>query len=168
MNNIISNSVKVILLILLQVLVFNHINFLGYIDPYPYVMLILFLPIRYEQWQILILSFLIGLGIDLFQDTGGVHAGACLLMGYVRPFFLSTAFGISYDYKTLDILKAPFRENILYISLMVLVHHFMLFILVFFSFSHLLLILKNTVFSGIFTILVIGILVVLFYQNRRD
>ncbi|MCB0756525.1 MAG: rod shape-determining protein MreD, partial [Flavobacteriales bacterium] len=60
------------LLCLLQVLIFNHLNLGGYINPFPYIYLILILPISMGRIQLLLIGFLLGLTIDVFSDTGGL------------------------------------------------------------------------------------------------
>ncbi len=139
---------------------------MGYINPYLYIFFILFLPVGMEQWKVLILSFLLGLSLDVFGDSGGIHAAACLVIAYLRPFFLRTAFGLSYDNDNINFFKAPFKERFTYIGLMVLFHHIVLFSLVFFDFYHIILILKNAFFSGIFTSLLIFLTLLLLQRSK--
>lgn len=167
MNNstIISNIFRFILLVLLQVLVLNNINFLGYVNPYLYILFIIIFPLDGNKSLLIVLSFLLGLSIDLFGDSGGVHAAACLVIAYLRPWFLKFSFGVSYEYNMVKISKAPASERITYITLMVLVHHLVLFSLEIFSFSHILLLLKSTLFSGIFSIVLVFCTLLLFSRK---
>ena len=158
--------VRFVVLILLQVLLLNDINFLGYINPYLYILFIILLPAGINQTRLLFFSFLLGITVDMFEDSGGMHACACLLMAYVRPLILRFSFGLSYDYQTLKFSKTPFGSRLTYITLMVLVHHLTLFSLEIFNASHILSILKNTLFSGVFSILVIIITTTLFSKKR--
>ncbi len=68
------NIIKIIVLALLQVFVFNHINFLGSYQPYIYIVFVLFYPPYQNKYALLILSFMLGLMIDIFEYTGGIHA----------------------------------------------------------------------------------------------
>lgn len=165
-NSVFLNSIRFIGFIALQVFILNNINFLGYVNPYLYIFFILFLPVGMEQWKVLLLSFFLGLIVDVFSDSGGLHATACLAIGYMRPFFLRTAFGLSYDNDNINFFKAHFNERFTYIGLMVLFHHIVLFSLVFFDFYHLALVLKNAFFSGIFTILLILITLLLLQRSK--
>ncbi len=165
-NSTVSNIVGFISFVFLQVFILNHVDFLGYVNPYLYIIFILFLPIGMKQWKVLILSFLLGLVMDIFDDSGGIHTSACLVIAYFRPFFLQTSFGLSFDNRTINFYRSPFKERFLYILLMVLVHHLVLFSLVFFDFSHVFLILKNVIFSGIFTSLLIMITMVLLRRSK--
>ena len=78
-NNIIRYSVILTILILLQVLLFNNIQFSGYVNPYVYVMFILILPVEIPSWLLLLLSFMTGIVIDLFSGTPGMHSSATVL-----------------------------------------------------------------------------------------
>lgn len=164
-NNSVANIVRFVGLVLVQVILLNRINFLGYINPYLYILFIILLPINLSQWKTIFFGFLLGLSVDVFMDSGGVHAAACLVAAYARPLVLRFTYGISYDYQTIKFYKTPFQERLMYVSMIVLIHHLCLFLLVFFSFSHWLLILKNTLFSAIFTILLILIVTALFKRR---
>jgi len=167
MNNsvIISNSLRFIFLVLLQVLVLNHINFLGFINPYLYIFFILVFPLSGNKSLLIILSFLLGLSVDLFGDSGGVHAAASVFIAYVRPLVLKFSFGVSYEYNMIRINKAPLIERLIYISIMVFTHHLVLFSLEIFSLTHILLLFKSTLFSGIFSIVLIFCSLLLFSKN---
>lgn len=168
MNNLIlSNSVRFFLLLFLQVLILNNINFLGYINPYLYVLFLVLFPFNANRSLFLVLSFLLGLGIDVFEDSGGIHAAACLVAAFIRPYILRFSFGVSYDHQNIKFSSTPFGARFTYVGLLVLVHHFVLFLLEFFTFAHVFLILKKTVLSGIFTILLIFLSLTLFSRKSR-
>src|SRR5512135_3327450 len=84
-GQVIKNIFRFIVLVLVQVLLLNKINFLGYLSPYLYVLFILLLPFETPGWALLVLSFLTGLTIDLFSGTPGLHAAASTFTGAVRP-----------------------------------------------------------------------------------
>lgn len=168
MNNVvISNTLRFIFLILLQVLLLNNINFLGYVNPYLYVVFIILFPFNASQTLLLFLSFLLGLGVDLFEDSGGINAAACLVVAYIRPAILRFSFGVSYDYQTIKFSSTPLGSRISYIAILVFVHHLILFSLEIFSFAHLLLLLKKTLYSGIFTIILIFLSLALFSRKPK-
>jgi len=166
-NDFIRNSLRFILLVLTQVLIFNHINFLGFINPYPYVLFILLYPIGDNKAQLIILSFLLGITLDMFSNSGGMHAAASLVMAYSRPWVLRSVFGVAYEYNTIRIAKISFTERFFYITILVLVHHFILFLLETFNVSDILYILKKTLFSGIFTLILCLIFITLFSVKRK-
>jgi rod shape-determining protein MreD len=87
-NTIFINSLRFVLLVLLQVLLLNNINFLGYVNPYFYILFLVLYPFNTPQSLFMFLAFLLGLSIDAFEDSGGIHAAASLFIAYVRPVFL--------------------------------------------------------------------------------
>ncbi len=168
MNNVISvNIVRFIVLILVQVLVLNHINFLGYINPYLYILFILLYPINNNRLLFIFLCFLLGLTMDLFSDSGGVHAAACVLAAYARPIFLKTSFGMMYDHQTVKVANSELGQRLTYFALLTFVHHLVFFSLEIFNTSQILLILKKTLFSGLFTVILCLLITILFNKRTR-
>ncbi|MCX7546637.1 rod shape-determining protein MreD [Xanthomarina sp. F1114] len=166
MNSIVlTHSFRFIILALLQVLVLSHINFLGYINPYLYILFILLFPLKNNRIIFLFLSFLLGLTIDMFLDSGGVHAAASVTIAYIRPFILKFSFGAVYDHQTMKFSNVEFGSKLTYITILTVVHHFVLFSLEIFNFYEIILILKNTLFSSIFTIILCILTTIIF--NRR-
>lgn len=166
-NTIISNSIRFVVLVLIQVLLLNNINFLGFINPYLYILFLIIYPFNTPQSLFMFVAFLLGLSIDAFEDSGGIHAAASVFIAYCRPMILRFSFGISYDYQTVKFSNTPYGARFTYILLVVLIHNLLLFILEMFSFSHIFLILKKTLFTSIFTILLVFISLTLFKPKRR-
>jgi rod shape-determining protein MreD len=165
-SDILVNLGRFVLLIILQILLFNHINFLGYVNPYPYIFFILVFSFTGNKNLLIFLSFLLGLLIDVFGDSGGVHAGAAVFLAYIRPLLLKFSFGVSYEFNTIKLSKADFGARLTYISIAVLLHHFVLFSLEIFNISHILLVLKSTLFSSIFTIVLLLCITLLFSRKN--
>lgn len=146
MNNILSaNSIRFIILLLAQVIICSHINFMGYINPYIYIIFVFLFPIRENRLVLLVTSFLLGLLVDIFLDSDGVHATASVLLAYARPIFLKTSFGMLYEHQSIKFSNTELGSLITYITLGTLTHHIMLFSLEVFSVTGILLILKKNV-----------------------
>lgn len=165
-NEVFINTVRFLVLVLVQVLVLDHINLLGYINPYLYIFFILLFPLSGNKTLLIITSFLLGLSIDIFNGSGGVHAGASVFIAWIRPFVLKYSFGVSYELNTLKVNKASFSQQLIYIISMVFFHHFVLFLLEIFNIKQILFIVQHTLFSGIFSTLII--LGSLYLFSRKD
>jgi rod shape-determining protein MreD len=83
-NSILRLGLIFILLILFQVLLFNNIQFSGYVNPYVYIMFILLLPVEIPSWLLLLLSFATGLIMDFFSGSPGMHTSATVFAGFIR------------------------------------------------------------------------------------
>ena len=90
MSDFLRNILRLAAFILLQVYVLNKIPHLHrFITPYIYYLFILWLPFSVSRMWLLIIGFLTGLILDYFTMTPGLHAAACLLVAYVRPFVIN-------------------------------------------------------------------------------
>jgi rod shape-determining protein MreD len=152
-NTFIKYGIIIILLILLQLLLFNNIQFSGYINPYVYIMIVLLLPSTIPSWLLLIISFLTGLTIDLFMGSPGMHASATLLAGFSRPYVLALiAPRDGYESgQELSMLGYGFKWFVVYASIIVLIHHTALFYLEVFRFSGFFRTLLRVILSSFFT-----------------
>ncbi|WP_342750372.1 hypothetical protein [Aureitalea marina] len=72
---------------------------------------------------------------------------------------------MSYEYNTVNFGKANISQQVTYILTMVVAHHLMLFSLEIFTVEHIVLILKSTLFSSIFSLIIIHSLILLFNRN---
>ena len=160
-------SLRFIALLLVQVVVCNNINFLGYINPYIYIVFIFLFPIRDSRIVLLLISFLLGILVDMFSDSGGVHAAAAVNLAYARPLLLKMSFGMLYEHQSVKFSNTDIGSLITYVGLGTLLHHFILFSLEVFNISNILLILKKTLFSSIFTIILSILIIVLFSRNKK-
>ncbi len=159
MNSLLRYSVAFILLIALQLLIFNNIEFSGYVNPYVYVMFILILPVALPSWILLLLSFLAGFVIDLFSGTIGVHAFASVMAGFVRPWVLSL--NVTAEASEPDMSPSAYRSGLrwflIYSLTVVLVHHLALFYIELFTlrnfFHTLLRVLLSTAATTFFVVL---------------
>ena len=80
-NNILRGFIYFVVLVLVQVLILNNIHFLRVATPFLYLYFILKMPVGSSRTNVVFFSFLIGLTIDVFSNTPGMHAFACTLAG---------------------------------------------------------------------------------------
>ena len=167
MNNSVLNSIRFIVFLSLQVLIFNNINLFGYLNPYPYILFILLYPVNGNKNGLLLASFLLGITMDMFNNSGGVHAPSCLILAYLRPTLFKFSFGLSYEYQTVKIADKMSPERITLLLLAILVHHFILFYLEYFRLGLIFTILTRTLASTLFTFTICILIVYLIKPNRR-
>ena len=156
MQLVFQNIIRFILLVLIQVFVLDNIQFLGYISPMIYVLFILSLPIRFPRGTLLILAFLLGLIIDIFNNTMGIHAFATVFIAFIR----STVIKMSVSTEEMSNPTPSFRvfgvaNYVKYVVIMVLIHHSVLFLIESFSFLQLSLLIPKILLSSVVTILII-------------
>jgi len=168
MNSIFSiHTIRFIALVFIQVLILNHINFLGYINPYIYILFIALFPVKNNRVVLIMLSFILGITIDLFSDTGGIHAGASVFISYIRPVILKSSFGMLYEHQSVKFNTVDLGSKLTYFTLITVIHHFVLFSLEIFSISKIILIFQKTLFSSIFTILLCILITIIFSRKTR-
>jgi rod shape-determining protein MreD len=166
-NSVIRFVIFFILLVLLQVLFFNNIQFSGYVNPYIYIMFILLLPVEIPTWLLLLLSFAIGFVIDVFTGSPGMHTSATVLAGFVRPQILrilSPRDGYESG-SAPSMLTYGFRWFFIYSLVIILVHHFALFYLEVFRFSEFFRTFLRVVLSSVFSLTFI--LLAEFYRRSK-
>lgn len=159
MNSAISNITRFVILLIAQVLIFNNLDLFSFINPFPYILFIILYPTDGNKALFYVSSFLLGLTIDMFENSGGVHAAASLLLAFSRPLVLKFSFGISYQYHNLNVLKKVTQdlfssmEVFGYLIFTVVIHHVVLFALEFLRFNFILEILLRTLLTTIATLL---------------
>lgn len=158
MIKLISRNIwRFVILVILQIVVFNNIQFSGYINPYIYVLFILLLPFETPKGLLMLSSFLLGLSIDMFTNTLGMHAAACVFMAFLRPHVLQyIAPREGYESGSLPrIYYYGFNWFLKYSIILILAHHIFLFYIEVFTFSGFFYTLSRALLSSLFTIILI-------------
>jgi len=156
MLRVIQNILLFFVLVLIQVLVLNNIQFLGFVNPYIYVLFILSLPARTPRWFVLILGFVLGLAIDTFSNTLGMHTAATVLIAYARSFIIKLFTSIDEGNNPIPSFHSfGVGAYVKYALVMVILHHSALFFLESFSLSNFWLVLFKIILSSAITMLII-------------
>jgi rod shape-determining protein MreD len=161
------NIFRFISLFLLQIIIFNNINLFGFVSPFPYVLFIILFPVNGNKSALLISSFFLGLLLDIFSNSGGIHTTASILLAYFRPSIFKFAFGVSYEYQTIKLNDTLTPERFSFLFVAILLHHLILFILEAFQFSLILDILLRSITSTALTIIISIIIIYLIKPNKR-
>ena len=169
MNRSLLNIVRFVLLVIAQVLIVNHIRLGGYVHPYIYLIFVMLLPINIPDWQLLVSGFGIGLVIDLFTGTLGMHAGATTMMAFCRPTIIKLVSGSQKfeNIKEPNVNQLGFAWFLRYTLCMVLVHNFTLFMFEGFSFHLIGQALLRMLISAPVSIFLILIILYLFSPTKK-
>ncbi|HRH10034.1 MAG TPA: rod shape-determining protein MreD [Bacteroidia bacterium] len=168
-TEIFRNILRFILLLLLQVLIVQNINLGPYIIMLPYVLIILMLPFETQRVALMVISFFVGISLDIFHDSSGLHASACTLMGFSRHYvlkFISPRDGYDIGVKpTVDDMGLAWYLR--YAGTLILIHHFAFFYLEIFRFNEFFGTFLRVILSSIGTFLLVYLLQFLFYTGKK-
>lgn len=158
-----------ILLPFLQVSIFNNVDFMGYINPYLYVIFVFVFPFKKDKSTLLILSFLIGIFVDFLTNDGGIHAFSLVFISYIRLFvFQMITRKTDSDIDNFNVRNIPFLSLMLWIAVLTFIHHFILFTLEQFSFKQFDQLLLKTCLTTIFSIVLIIFGLQLFLKKKSN
>lgn len=168
-KHIIINIFRFIVLVFLQIFVFNHFQLMGFINPYVYILFILLLPLETPRWLLLVLGFVLGYAIDYYSHSIGINIFSTVLVAYLRPVI------IQYVIPKLEpgpdvrisIKQLGFKSFLTYVGILVIIHHITLFYLEIFRLSYFFTTLKHAILSSVFTIILILISQYLFYSRKK-
>ena len=170
MNQLIKNTVRLFIFVLAQGLIFSQLNF-GYgIHPMIYPLFILLLPFDTKPIVLMLFAFVVGIGVDFFTNTFGLHASAAVLIAYLRPTIFRQ-FAPRDDY---DNLKEPTANEwgyawfIKVAGITVLIHHLWFFLLEYFKLSAWKEILINTILSSVVTLIIFILIQILFFKKSKS
>ena len=123
----------IVLLIALQVFVLNRITLFGKYTPVLYPVFVMFYPFFRNKYWFLGLSFVLGLGIDLFLHTGGINAFAITTIAYFRTVIFRTSTDTSTDFFSFQSLQ--WMQFLLFIFMSIFIHQILVQYLEFFKLS---------------------------------
>ncbi|MBR3565076.1 MAG: rod shape-determining protein MreD [Paludibacteraceae bacterium] len=138
MNKITENIIVTIVVILLQVLLFNNIQYFPLCTPYIYILALLCLPVELPKWAEILICFAIGLLMDILCQTIGLHAAACTLVGYLKSYsikwFVENVDRVQGIPSSISFASRP--AYIKYASVLIVAHHTTILFLEAFTFNH--------------------------------
>ena len=132
------HALRFFTLVLFQALILNQLNLHGYLNPYIYPLFLLLLPLQIAPWMLLLLGFALGISIDVFTNSMGMHTAASVLLAYLRPFALNAMIP-SGGYEADDrptIHSLGFGWFLRYTFVLIFMHHLLYFYVETFRFSN--------------------------------
>lgn len=157
-----------IFLILFQVLVLNDLDINAYVHPYVYLMFIILLPFDTPRWLMLPLAFLVGITIDMFSNTAGMHAAACVFIAYLRPWLIKSFTPVT-GYENItgpSLSELGFIWFSLFTLTITFIHHCIYFLLQVFWMKDIGFLSLKIIFSTLVSTLLMVILAFLFAKRK--
>ena len=169
MNNIVlTNVFRFLGLLLFQGLILRRIEFStgvwSYIHVLIYPLFIILLPMRTPRTLLVFSSFAIGILVDLFYYSPGIHASAATFLGFIRPVVLSSLEPRGGYNVNFNPTRARFGNNwfLRYSTIMLLIHLFWYFSVEAFTFVFIGQILLNTLVSFVVSMFFIFVYMLVF------
>ncbi len=153
---VLKHTIRFVVLVLLQVLIFNNIRFLGYVNPMIFILFVISLPTGVNRSVSLLLAFLMGGLIDIFSNTPGMYACATVFVAFIRKdlLLLFVPKDMYADYEpSVKVMGLPIFLK--YVICMIVTLHLVLFTLEAFSFQHYWLVLLKTGVNSVVTLLLV-------------
>ena len=139
MSDLVRTLMRFFLFIMVQVYVLDKIPHLHqFITPYIYFLFLLWLPFNISRIGLLITGFITGMALDFFTMTPGLHAAACVLVAYGRPFvinILTPKESSEFNYREPSPKSLGWTPYLVYIFVLTLLHHGYLTLLEWLSFG---------------------------------
>ncbi len=147
---------RYILVMMLQVLLFDQLQLWGVCHPYIYILCLLMMPITLPHNAEMVIGAVVGLIMDVFCNSLGIHTASCILLMFIRPYLIGAVVNDKDRLNEQISLRSIGMEALIkYVAIMVVVHHLTVFMLAAWSWHHLGFVLLETVVSSAITILVI-------------
>lgn len=145
------------ILLFVQVLILDHVSVSVYVNAFVYILFIMMLPFETNKYAVLFFGMLMGLCVDLFGSTFGLHATGALLISFLRPFVLNI-YSPHDGYvanKQLNVHNYGYLWFLKYAMTMIIIHHLWIFILESMNFANILFTLAKVGVSSLTSLVVI-------------
>ncbi|MEP7256785.1 MAG: rod shape-determining protein MreD [Flavitalea sp.] len=127
MSKLLKNIIRFVLFILIQVFVLFQVKPLHqFIVPYLYFLYILWLPFNTPRLGLTLTGFVFGLCLDYFTKTPGLHAAACTMIAYLRPFLVNILIrqeGAEQNYRSPSITSMGLAPYATYVFILTFIHN---------------------------------------------
>ena len=171
MSDFVKHSLRALLFLLVQVFILHKIPPLHqFIVPYLYFLFILWLPFNTGRTWLMVIAFFYGLALDYFLMWPGLHAAACVLIAYSRPFLVNLLIrqeGAEQSYGAPSINSMGWAPYMVLVVVLTLLHHGYLVFLEWLSFGNFWYFLGKVGASTAISLLLILITEMLFYRKER-
>ena len=144
--------VRYVLVMMLQVLLFDQLQLFGVCHPYIYILCLLMMPITLSHSADMLIGAAVGLVMDVFCNSLGIHMASCILLMFIRPYLLGAIVSDKDRLNEQICLRALGIEALIkYVVILVVIHHLTVFMLAAWSWAHIGFVLMETLVSGLIT-----------------
>ena len=154
----IRNIVFYTIILVSQLLIFNHFNLFNVITPSVYLIIFILYKISYNNTSLIFLGFITGLIIDLAMQTYGCHTFATITICYLRERIEKNSFGVNANLPSAMIKGTQIINRLTFFILIILIHSSIYYSLVFFNTEVLGRIFYYTLINSIVTFIIIWVL----------
>ena len=169
MEDYLGTIFRFVFLVILQGLVLNNVDLFGFVSPYLYILVILLFPLGANKSMVLFLSFLLGMSVDMFSHTWGMHTSASVFAAFMRPGLLTVlAPRDGYPLGTRpDMSHMGINWFLAYSFLLIFFHHIFLFFVEAFRFSEFFYTLGRSIANMLFTFALVIVSQFLTFREKR-
>ncbi|MCS6820659.1 MAG: Rod shape-determining protein MreD [Microscillaceae bacterium] len=164
-TNIFRQIAYFFLYILIQIFLAKNLVLFEVAFCFVYVGFLLLLPLDTDRLVLLLLGFVLGLMIDSFYDTLGIHAFACVFIAYLRPWLISLLAEQEVNY--ISIHQTGWGWFSTYSLPLIFIHHLLIFFIEATSFQYLATTIVKVVSSTLFTFSLVVISQYLFVSVKK-
>ncbi|MDR2936523.1 MAG: rod shape-determining protein MreD [Rikenellaceae bacterium] len=123
MHRILEYLLLFVVVVLLQVFVFDHLQASTFFGAFVYVAFLILLPMELDRSVVLLLAAALGMTMDLFMGMQGINTAATALTAFCRPAILGAFVGKDEAAGVPNIVGLGFSKFIRYAIVLILIHH---------------------------------------------
>lgn len=153
---IITEIGRLLLIFALQVLLFDHLHIGSWGLVMMYILFLINLPARIPRWAEMIIGFMVGMMMDVWHASIGIHIAACVALTFVRPLLLNnTVQDVERIKDNLSSQNIGRAEYIKCAVILTVLHHFIVFSLETWNIQFWWMVLLQTLISSVMTLVII-------------
>ena len=157
------------LFVLLQVLFLNNIQFVSYINPLVYLILIITLPQDTKKWFLIVYAFFLGILLDLFEGNIGLNSSSLVFIAFLKPYLHKVLIpkNLIDEKDKLGLQNLGIQTFSIYALIIIFIHNSFLFLLEHFSSLSILLLLLKVISSTVVTFIIILIFQLFTFKTKE-
>ena len=147
---------RLLLVLAFQVLLFDHLHIGSWGVVMVYILFLINLTVRIPRWAEMLVGLLVGLVMDVWHSSLGIHIAACVALSYVRPLLLNKAVQdverIKDNISIQTIGRIEYTKSAVILTVL---HHFIVFALETWNIQFWWIVLLQTLINSVMTLCVI-------------